>query len=144
MLQLKMGRDTESNVYNSPPRPRMREWACSWGCLKLKQLELHEAHVPRANNTIKCTCSWVRRFIMTQAQVSYTETSWLLSLGPRVPRTGGLESLRLFRWSWSVSIIMNMQQVSYKISGGSESPMFPWDVDWRCSRLPEKVDPGVG
>ena len=23
----------------------------------LRQLELHEAHVPRANNTIKCTCS---------------------------------------------------------------------------------------
>ena len=24
-----------------------------------KKLELHEAHVPRANNTIKCTCSRV-------------------------------------------------------------------------------------
>ena len=35
------------------------EVACFLGeyARNLAKLELHEAHVPRANNTIKCTCS---------------------------------------------------------------------------------------
>ena len=72
---------------------------------------------------------------MAQAQVSYTGSRPLVI---RYPVTGGLESLRLFsdvRERLIVDCFTNnghaalykmiQAQVSHKMSGGSESPMFP-------------------
>ena len=62
---------------------------------------------------------------MTQAQVSYTDSCPLVL---RHPVTGSLESLRL---SSDVMIVEcftkngHAAQDSHKMSGGSESPMFP-------------------